>query len=79
MSSVSPLRFERRAVITNEIGGHKVPIYPFQVPPEFFQTMGIPLMRGRNLLPGEKKAVIVSESLPGFSGREKILWANSMR
>jgi predicted permease len=63
MSSVSPLSFERRAVITNDIGGHKVPIYPFQVTPEFFQTMGIPLVRGRNLLPGEKKAVIVSESL----------------
>ena len=63
LSAVSPLGHERVAIITNEIGGHKVPIYPFQVTPEFFQTMGIPLVRGRNLLPGEKKAVIVSESL----------------
>lgn len=63
LSSVSPLGHERVAVITNEIGGHKVPIYPFQVTPEFFQTMGIPLVRGRNFLPGEKNEVIVSESL----------------
>jgi predicted permease len=62
LSSVSPLSGSR-GVITNEIGGHKVPIYPFQVTPEFFQTMGIALVRGRNFLPGEKNAVIVSESL----------------
>jgi predicted permease len=62
LSSVSPLS-GTRSVITNEIGGHKVPIYPFQVTPEFFATMGVPLVRGRNFLPGEKHAVIVSESL----------------
>ena len=62
LSSVSPLSGSR-AVITNEIGGHKVPIYSFQVTPEFFQTMGIALVKGRNFLPGEKNAVIVSESL----------------
>ena len=62
LSSATPLG-GKREVITNEIGGHKVPIYPFQVTPEFFQTMGIPLVRGRNFLPGEKNAVIVSESL----------------
>jgi len=62
LSSETPLG-GRREVITNEIGGHKVPIYPFEVTPEFFQTMGIPLVRGRNFLSGEKHAVIVSESL----------------
>ena len=62
LSSSSPLGGTRE-VITNEIGGHKVPIYPFRVTPEFFQTMGIPLVRGRNFLPGEKNAVMVSESL----------------
>ena len=62
LSSETPLG-GKREVITNEIGGHKVPIYPFQVTPEFFQTMGIPLVRGRNFLPSEKNAVIVSESL----------------
>ncbi len=49
--------------ITTDIGGHLVNIYPNSVDPPFFKTMGIPLLRGRNLLPGEKQAVIVSESL----------------
>jgi predicted permease len=62
LSSVSPLSGSR-AVITNEIAGQKVPIYLLHVTPEFFQTMGIALVRGRNFLPGEKNAVIVSESL----------------
>jgi predicted permease len=48
---------------TADIGGHPVDIYPNWVGPEFFHAMGIPLLRGRNLLPGEVHAVIVSESL----------------
>jgi hypothetical protein len=39
-------------------------IYPFQVTPEFFQAMGIPPVRGRNLLPGERHAVIVTNLDP---------------
>lgn len=49
--------------IGTEIGGHAVDIYPNWVEPGFFEAMSIPLLRGRNLLPGEKNAVIVSESL----------------
>jgi predicted permease len=63
MSSMPPLQHNHIATITNNIGGHKVPIYPYSVTPEFFQTMGIPILRGRRFLPNEKNAVIVSESL----------------
>lgn len=63
MSSMPPLQHNHIATITNNIGGHKVPIYPYTVTPEFFQTMGIPILRGRRFFPGEKNAVIVSESL----------------
>jgi predicted permease len=49
--------------ITTDIGGRPVNIYPNWVDPEFFKTMEIPLVRGRNLFPGETHAVIVSESL----------------
>ena len=31
-----------------EVGGHRVLVYPNWVGPEFFQTMGIPLLRGDN-------------------------------
>jgi predicted permease len=46
----------------SDINGHTVMIYPNWVDGNFFETMGIPLMLGRTFNPGEKKAVIVSES-----------------
>lgn len=49
--------------MTAEIGGRAVNIYPNWVDPEFFQTMNIRILRGRIFFPGEKNAVIVSESL----------------
>ena len=65
--------------MTVDIGGHPVNIYPNSVDPEFFKTLGIPLLRGRNLLPNEPNAVIVSESLaqkqwPGVDALGKPLW-----
>jgi predicted permease len=46
-----------------EINGHPVPIYPNWVEQGTLQTMGIPMKLGRPFYPGEKNAVIVSESL----------------
>ncbi len=62
-----------------DIAGHSVDVYPNWVTPEFFQTMDIPILRGRNFLPGEKNAVIVSESLarqqwPGEDPLGKLFW-----
>ena len=48
---------------TTEISGKKVTVYPNWVAPDFFQTLGIALRLGRTFQPGEKHAVIVSESL----------------
>jgi len=45
-----------------EINGRNVTLYPNWVEPGFFATMGIPLKTGRTFMPGEKHAVIVSES-----------------
>jgi len=45
-----------------QINGRSVTLYPNWVEPGFFATMGIPLKTGRTFMPGEKHAVIVSES-----------------
>ena len=47
---------------STDASGHSIDVYPNSVAPEFFQTMGIPLLVGRTFFPGEKNAVIVSQS-----------------
>jgi predicted permease len=61
------------------IQGRPVNVYPNWVDPQFFSTMGIPLQRGRNLIPGEKNTVLVSESFaarqwPGEDALGKRMW-----
>ena len=68
VSSVSlafrpPLVNDEVMMTSIEVDGHTVLIYPNWVGPEFFQTMGIPLLRGRYLRRGDKNAVVLSESL----------------
>jgi predicted permease len=46
-----------------DVTGRRIMIYPNWVSPEFFQTMQIPLLRGRSFRSGEKDAVILSQSL----------------
>ena len=46
-----------------DVDGRRVLIYPNWVGPDFFQTMRIPLLRGRYFRGGEKNVVIISESL----------------
>ena len=45
------------------IDGRLIKTYPNWVGPEFFQTMGIPLLRGRYMRAGEAHVVVLSESL----------------
>ena len=45
-----------------EVNGHTLLLYPNWVSPDFFVTMQIPLRLGRTFSPGEKNAVVVSES-----------------
>jgi ABC-type antimicrobial peptide transport system permease subunit len=65
--------------MTVDIAGRSANVYPNWVGTEFFQTMGISLLRGRGLLPGETNAVVVSESLarkqwPGEDPIGKLFW-----
>ncbi len=46
-----------------EINGREVQMYPNWVAPDFFRTMGIPLLMGRTFLPNEKNVIVISESL----------------
>jgi putative ABC transport system permease protein len=46
-----------------DVDGRRVLIYPNWVGPDFFQTMRIPLLRGRYFRADEKNVVIISESL----------------
>ncbi len=61
LSSMAPLGHGRISRIGTEIAGRQVEIYPFQVDPAFFKTMSIPLLQGRNLLPGEVNSIIVCD------------------
>ena len=45
-----------------EINGRPVRVYPNWIEPGFFQTMQIPILVGRTFYPGEKNAVVVSQS-----------------
>ncbi len=63
---------------TLEIDGRTVLVYPNWVSPGFFQTMQIPVLLGRTFYPGEKHAVIVSDSFarrqwPGQNPLEKLI------
>jgi predicted permease len=52
----------RWTVFKTQVAGHAVNIHFNHIDPPFFQTMGIPLLRGRNLGRGEIRSVVVSES-----------------
>lgn len=53
----------RWSVNKTQVAGRAVDIHYNNVDRHFFQTMRIPLLRGRGLLPGDKHAIVISESL----------------
>lgn len=63
MSMMPPLSHDRVSYSQETIHGREVVIYPDFIDQDFFRTMGITLLRGRNLEPGEQHAVVLSEGL----------------
>ncbi len=63
IARIPPLVNKMVMLTSIDVAGRRILIYPNWVSPEFFQTMRIPLLRGRTFRKGEKNAVIVSESL----------------
>ena len=62
MASNPPLG-NRWTVFKTEVAGRAVNIHYNHIDPPFFQTMQIPLLRGRNLMRGDTRGIVVSESL----------------
>jgi predicted permease len=63
MAMSPPLVNEYVNLTSIDVDGRRVLIYPNWVGPDFFETMGIPLLRGRYLRQGESNVVVLSESL----------------
>jgi predicted permease len=62
-----------------KVDGRLLQVYPNWVSPEFFSTMKIPILLGRNFTSGDKKVVIVSQAMarrqwPGDNPLGKIYW-----
>jgi predicted permease len=62
LADTSPLG-NRTASARVNVDGRPVEILINRVDPAFLQTMKIPLLRGRNLLRGDTRAIVISESL----------------
>jgi predicted permease len=62
LSSLAPLG-NKKVTAGVTVDGHALSIHTYRIDPEFFRTMKIPLLRGRNLVRGQSKSVVVSETL----------------
>jgi ABC-type antimicrobial peptide transport system permease subunit len=58
-----PLVSDEVHLTSIKVDGRRVLIYPNWISPDFFQTMGIPILRGRAFNANDKDSVIISESL----------------
>ena len=63
IARVPPLVNTMVMMTSIDVDGRRIMIYPNWVGPDFFQTMRIPLLRGRSFHAGEKDVVILGESL----------------
>jgi predicted permease len=61
--ATNPPLGNRWTVFKTEVAGRAVPIHINHVDPPFLQTMGIPLLRGHNLMRGDTREIVVSQSL----------------
>jgi predicted permease len=61
LASTPPLG-GRKTVLRSDTTPRPVDIYVNHIDPQFFQTMKIPLLKGRNFMRGDTRAIIVGES-----------------
>src|SRR5581483_3884005 len=60
--ALSPPLGKRSSTAGIDVDGRRVSVQINRVDPEFFQTMKIPLLRGRNLASGDARSIVISES-----------------
>jgi predicted permease len=63
LASSPPLVNEEVMITGIRVDGRRILIYPNWVGPEFFETLGVPLLHGRLMRAGEEHVVVLSESL----------------
>jgi predicted permease len=61
MTSSTPLG-NRKVVTGADIAGRSLDVHMYAIDPEFFGTMKIPLLEGRNLTRSDTRAVVISKS-----------------
>jgi predicted permease len=61
-SSTPPLG-RKTVTMGTELAGRAISIHTNSIDPQYFQTMKIPLLRGRNLMRGDAHTIVVSQSL----------------
>jgi len=73
-SASTPPLGNKTVTIGLKSAGRLIQIHPNGVEPSYFQTMRIPLLRGRNLMRGDADAVVVSQSLAalGWPGEDPL-------
>jgi predicted permease len=61
MTSSAPLG-NRKSITGADFGGRSLDVHMYAIDPEFFGTMKIPLLEGRNLTSSDRFAVVISKS-----------------
>lgn len=62
MTSSPPLG-NRKVTTGADIEGRSIDVHMYAIEPEFFKTMSIPLLQGRNIVRSDTQALIISQSL----------------
>ncbi len=67
LASSPPLGNKTVVLSTDDFGGRQLDIHVNRIDPQFFQTMRIPLLRGRGLLRGDTRSLVVSQSMAAIA------------
>jgi len=83
LASTPPLG-HKTVTLGIDVGGRVIRIHPNSIEPGYFQTVNIPLLRGRDLMRGDTDAIVISQSLavaawPGEDPLKKQLAVDSRK